>query len=174
VRIVRSIWRDHEGSALAEGAVLVPVLIILLLGVYDFSWYFYQQHLIATGLRDAAHYLARSANPSDATTQSDAKNLAVTGQITGGSARVPGWSTSNVQVAISSDANSGSSTPCGAVPCRGGATIQLITVCTGTTSTTQSCSSTSFSDPSFGIFGILGLTVPVFNVSHSERYIGPG
>src|SRR5215467_14232825 len=170
--IMRTLWCDDEGSALVESAVLLPVLFALLIGVYDFSWYFYQQHLISTGLRDAARYLARSANPSDTTIQADAKNLATTGQIaTGGTQRVAGWSSSNVAISIANDANTGATTPCGSTPCRGGSTIQVVTVCTGTTTVTQNCSSTSFTDPSFGIFGILGLNIPVFNVSHSERVI---
>ena len=169
---IRALSRDHEGSALVEGALVVPVLVALLIGVYDFSWYFYQQHLISTGLRDAARYLARSANPSDATTQADAKNLATTGRIAaGGTQRVAGWSSSNVAISIASDANTGTMTPCGSTPCRGGTTVQVVTVCTGTTTVTQNCSSTSFTDPSFGIFAILGLNVPAFNVSHSERVI---
>ena len=173
--IMRTLWCDDEGSALVESAVLLPVLFALLLGVYDFSWFFYQQHLISTGLRDAARYLARSSNPSDTTNQTYAKNLATTGQIaSGGTQRVAGWAASNVNVVVGSDANTGTSTPCGSTPCRGGSTIQVVTVCTGTTTTTQSCSSTNFTDPSFGFFGFLGFAVPVFNVSHSERVIGPG
>ena len=51
--------RDQEGSALIEGAILVPVLFALIFGVLEFSYYFYQQHLVSTGVRDAARYLAR-------------------------------------------------------------------------------------------------------------------
>jgi Flp pilus assembly protein TadG len=167
-RAPTSLWQDREGSAVVEGAVLVPVLFTLLLGVYEFSWFFYQQHLISTGLQDAARYLARTSNPSDSTNQSKAKNLAVYGQDTSGTERVRGWTTSYVSVSVSSVA----ATNCGATtPCRGGA-VTLITVCTGTTTATQDCSSTSFTDPALGFFGFLGLTAPSFNVSHSERWIG--
>ena len=41
------------GSALIEGAIIVPVLLILVLGVFEFSWLIYQQHLISTGIHDA-------------------------------------------------------------------------------------------------------------------------
>jgi Flp pilus assembly protein TadG len=63
---MRLLARDEEGTALIEGAIIVPVLCILLFGVYEFSWFFYQQHLISTGLRDAARYLARLPTPCNA------------------------------------------------------------------------------------------------------------
>ena len=74
LRIMQSLWGDDEGSALIEGAIVVPVLLLLLLGVFEFSWLIDQQHLISTGIRDAARFIARSANPHDATIQKDAKN----------------------------------------------------------------------------------------------------
>src|SRR5712692_3238476 len=95
-RTRRSLWRCNEGSAFVEGAIVMPVLLTLVLGVLEFSWLFYQQHLISTGIRDAARYIARSPNPNDPTIQVDAKNLATTGEFAGGSARVKGWKTSDV------------------------------------------------------------------------------
>jgi Flp pilus assembly protein TadG len=50
----KSLWRDQQGSALIEGAVMVPLLIAFFSGVFEFSWFFYQQHLVAIGLHDAA------------------------------------------------------------------------------------------------------------------------
>src|ERR1700694_3462354 len=91
VRILQSLWRDSEGSALIEGALVVPILCTLLFGVFEFSWLFYQQHMISTGIRDAARYIARNANPTDITIQTGAKNLATTGAIDGNTARVSGW-----------------------------------------------------------------------------------
>ena len=98
VRGLRSLWRNDEGSALIEGAILVPVLLVLMLGVFEFSWLIYQQHLISTGIRDGARYIARSANPHDVTIQGDAKKLATTGAIDGNSARVKGWTTRDVHI----------------------------------------------------------------------------
>src|SRR5215510_9226744 len=83
IRIVQSLWRNGEGSALIEGAIVVPLLLILVLGVFEFSWLIDQQHLISTGVHDAARYIAQSANPSDLTTQKRAKNLATMGAIDG-------------------------------------------------------------------------------------------
>src|SRR5579872_7096554 len=54
-------WRDEGGTAVVEGAVVIPVLMTLMFGTYEFAWYFYQQQLITTGVHDAARYLARTA-----------------------------------------------------------------------------------------------------------------
>ena len=160
VPIVQSLWRNGEGSALIEGAIIMPLLLILVLGVFEFSWLIDQQHLISTGIHDAARYLARSANPRDFAIQKDAKNLATTGAIDGDTARVRGWTARDVNIRYSSLENpvdvDGSTT------FRGGAVIQSLTV------------STIFTGPSLGFFGFLGLKPPALTVSHEERVIGPG
>jgi Flp pilus assembly protein TadG len=160
VRILQSLWRDRDGSALIEGALVVPILCMLLFGVFEFSWLFYQQHLISTGIRDAARYLARTASPNDVTIQTDAKNLATTGAIDGDTARVSGWWTHDVDITYASVDNPVGFN--GSTPFRGGAVIQSVTV------------STTFAVPSLGFFGLLGLKPPAFTISHQERIIGPG
>ena len=160
VRILQSLWRNGEGSALIEGAIVVPFLLILVLGVFEFSWLIDQQHLISTGIHDAARYIAQSANPNDLTIQKRAKNLATTGAIDGDTARVRGWTTRDVSITYASVNN-----PVGVdglTPFRGGAVIQRVTV------------STIFTVPSLGFFGFLGLKPPALTVSHQERVIGPG
>jgi Flp pilus assembly protein TadG len=160
LRILQSLWRNGEGSALIEGAILVPVLLVLVLGVFEFSWLINQQHLIATGIHDAARYVARSANPQDVTIQRGAKNLATTGAIDGNAARVKGWTMRDVNITYASVNN-----PVGAnglTPFRGGAVIQSVTV------------STTFTVSALGFFGFLGLKPPALTVSHQERVIGPG
>ena len=59
-----SLWLDQRGSALIEGAAVIPLLIALVFGVFEFSWLFYQQHLVTIGLHDAADYLARPRHRS--------------------------------------------------------------------------------------------------------------
>jgi Flp pilus assembly protein TadG len=162
-RSIASLWHDAEGSALVEAAVVMPVLVPLILGVFEFSWYFHYQQLVESGVRDAARYLARTApdttpptNPCDNTTfVSNAKNIATNGVISGGTARVPGWTVGSVAVSCSAFDNSSSAY-------LGPATIYRVTV------------STSFVDPALGFFGILNLTTPNLSASHTERSIGPG
>src|SRR5215475_500957 len=132
VRRLQALWCNHDGSALVEGAVLVPLLIVVLFGVYEFSWFFYQQHLASTGVRDAARYLARVNVPCDqdspvwASQQAYAKNLATTGSIAGGSPRVKGWTTAMVTLRCHSIDNP--IAPTGLSAYRGGPVIHVITV----------------------------------------------
>jgi Flp pilus assembly protein TadG len=160
VRIVQSLWRNGEGSALIEGAIIMPLLLVLVLGVFEFSWLIDQQHLISTGIHDAARYIARSVNPNDLTIQKNAKKLAITGAIDGDTARVRGWTTHDVNITYASVNNSVAVN--GMPAFRGGAVIQSVTV------------STTFTVPSLGFFGFLGLKPPALRVSHQERVIGPG
>ena len=160
VRGLRSLWRNDKGSALIEGAIIVPFLLVLVLGVFEFSWLFYQQHLISTGINDGARYVARSAKPHDLTIQNDAKKLATTGAIDGDTARVRGWTTRDVHISYASVINSVGINGLSAF--RGDAAIQIVTV------------STTFAVPSLGFFGSLGLKPPALTLSHQERVIGPG
>ena len=97
----------------------------LFLGVFEFSWYFYNQQLVEIGVRDAARYMARvqvAGTPNTPCTQTDssgtlyttdAANIAVTGQTaSGGTARVSGWTAANVTIScLSSDALASGGTP---------------------------------------------------------------
>jgi len=160
VRAQQSLWRDTEGSALMEGTILLPLLLSLVLGVLEFSWLFDQQHLISTGIHDAARYLARSTNPNDTTIQNDAKILATTGSIDGEVPRVRGWTMRDIKITFASTEN-----PVGAnglTRFRGDSVIQSVTI------------ATTFTVPSLGFFGLLGLKPPALTVSHQERVIGPG
>jgi Flp pilus assembly protein TadG len=130
--------------------------------LFEFSWYFHKQQLVESGVRDAARYLARvdagndDGNPcNDATSVAQAKNIAVTGLTTGGTARVSGWTVGSVTITCPGFNNSGGSYS-------GASTIYRVTA------------TTSFADPALGFFGMLGLSTPNLSASHSERSIGPG
>jgi Flp pilus assembly protein TadG len=164
LRMLQSLWRGNEGTALLEGAIVIPTMSLLLLGVFEFSWVFYQQKQIESGVRDAARYLSRvpvtsgDPNPCDDSAGSYttyAKNIAVYGSTSTGTARVGGWATSYVTISCPTFDNSAGNY-------LGPATLYRVLV------------STSFPDPSFGFFGFFGLSPPNISASHEERYIGPG
>jgi len=156
----RPIWRDNEGSALIETALILPVLIIFIFGVLEFSWLIYQRHMISTGISDAARYIARSTTPNDPTVKQDAKYLATTGAVDGTVLRVRGWKADDVDVSYSFISNPAGND--GLTGLRGGPAIETVTV------------STTFTVPSLGFFDILGLSPPTFRVLHQERVIGSG
>jgi Flp pilus assembly protein TadG len=60
-RLAASVWRDDEGSVLIEATILMPFLVTLMFGLFEFSWYFHKQQLVESGVRDAARYMARVA-----------------------------------------------------------------------------------------------------------------
>lgn len=164
---ISTIWRNHDGSALIEGAVVVPFLFALILGILDFSFFFFQQHLVSTGVRDAARYLARTADPAAGGAQTIAKNLAAIGAPTALTyRRVSGFDPANVVISFSFVANAINGTT-GVRPFReaadecGGPNQIMIVSVTG-----------SFQYQSFGFLTFLGLPVPTVTVTHSERCIG--
>jgi adhesin HecA-like repeat protein len=152
-RSLKALLNAERGAALVEAAIILPVFLVLVGGVYEFGFYLYQEQLITSGVRDAARYLTLTADPTSTVDQTDAKNLAVTGSISGGALRVAGWAPSDVSIAVSSVDNSDGTYS-------GGSTVQIVTV------------STSFIDPSLGFLGLLGLRKPTISVSHQERFIG--
>jgi Flp pilus assembly protein TadG len=157
-RPLNALWRDTEGSALLEATILTPVLLVLFLGAYEFSWYFNRQQMVEVGVRDAARYLgAASPNPcSDSTLLTQAKNLATTGLIIPSftsTPRVPGWSTTDVSISCTTIDNTANTYYCPATP----PNCYSVTV------------QTSFADPSLGFFSFLGVGTPNLSFSHTER-----
>lgn len=159
-RTIRSVWRNSEGTALIETAVILPVLFVLVFGVFEFSWLICQQHLMLTGVSDAARYIARSATPNDPTIKQDAKYLATTGAVDGTLLRVSGWKADDIEISYGFINNPTGND--GLTTFRGGPVVESVTV------------STTFTVPSLGFFSILGLSPPTFKVLHQERVIGSG
>lgn len=153
LRLLKSAWQAESGAALVEAAVVLPVFLALVGGVYEFGFFLYQQQLAISGVRDAARYLALTADPTNVTSQAGARNLAVTGLIDGGQSRISGWQSSDVAVAVSSIDNSSGTYGSGSI-------IQIITV------------STDFTDRTLGFLGLLGLKSPTISASHQERFVG--
>lgn len=148
LRFLRRLFAAESGAALVETAVILPVFLTLVGGVYEFGFFLYQEQLVTSGVRDAARYLALSADPTSATNQSNARNLAVSGSISGGTPRVVGWETSDVSVSITSidNATFGS-----------GPVVQIVTV------------STNFAGHTLGFLGLLRLKSPTISAYHQER-----
>ena len=90
---VRRFQRDEGGAALLELTVIMPFLIFLGLGIFEFGNMLYQYHLITGGVRDAGRFAAGMPKPDTvvpteivctdpaATPIACAKRLAVTGQM---------------------------------------------------------------------------------------------
>jgi hypothetical protein len=94
-RKLRCFIRHERGAALAELAILVPILILLVAAVAEFGRFFQKYTTLAKSTRTAARYLSNHPFP---TSQDEATNLAVCGKLTctGGDALVPGLSAANI------------------------------------------------------------------------------
>jgi Flp pilus assembly protein TadG len=108
----RSFQRDTRGTAAAELALLLPLLVLLLMGTFEGGFFLWSEHKVVKGVRDGARYAARqdfgdydcSDNSIDSTVVDNVKNLTRTGTADGtGSAGVPGWVSDDVTVTLSCD-----------------------------------------------------------------------
>jgi hypothetical protein len=94
---VRLWLRREDGGALAELAVLIPFLAVMLAGVCEFGRYFQNYTTLSKATRTASRYL--SNHTLDDAELTHAKNLMVCGKLTCGAGDrklVPGLSASNV------------------------------------------------------------------------------
>jgi hypothetical protein len=90
-------FRKDEGGALAELAIMVPFLVLMLAGVAEFGRYFQNYNTLAKATRNASRYL--SNHQLDSTEQARAVNLVVCGKLVcagGDPPLVTGFSASNV------------------------------------------------------------------------------
>lgn len=151
--------KGEEGSALLEMTVIIPFITVLGLGVLEFANYFYNFQIVQNGVQDAARYAASLPYSSSNTTQNDAviKNLAVTGVPTGGTSRVPGWTTSQVTVTWSTVANTAVN---GVTPYRYAGNVPTVTV------------STAVPYSTLGFTGFMGLGSLTIKAKHEERVFG--
>jgi Flp pilus assembly pilin Flp len=79
---VRNWLRKEDGGALAELAILVPFLAVMLAGVCEFGRYFQNYTTLAKATRTASRYL--SNHELNATEITRAKNLMVCGKLSCG------------------------------------------------------------------------------------------
>lgn len=155
--LLRHLALDERGVALVEMTLVTPFLLVLSAGVFEFSNILHTRLLIEAGVEDAARYIARCSDPQD-TCESRAKNIAINGDATGGSARVQGWAASDVDIAY---------TPTAAVDADGNllyrsntANVEVVDV------------STSYSYTGTGLWSFLGFGALTLSASHQERIIG--
>ena len=90
--------RDTSGVAAIELGLSLPILMLLGFGAVDGSLLVYQAHQIEQGLELGGAYLAKSPDPGRRA--AEARNLAVTGRVSGGTPRVAGWDASHVRVSF--------------------------------------------------------------------------
>lgn len=101
MRLLARLASDRTGTAAAEMALSLPLLLILLFGAFELGYYFMSEHVVQKSVRDAARYAARlpmtsypSCDPVNGVTpaaREDIQKLARTGHPEGTVARLGGW-----------------------------------------------------------------------------------
>ena len=175
-------WLNVDGAAMLELALILPFLLTLACGIFEFGTFFYQYQLVESGVRDAARYMARVTDVNNFTCGTggtsqcltpcepivlaskvlNAKDIAVMGVIGGSTKRVSWWTQGNVTV----DYTTVIANPMiGGYPTYRGPTtgIRIIKV------------STTASYPGVGFLSFLGLGAALtLHLDHQERCIGQG
>ncbi|WP_027055004.1 TadE/TadG family type IV pilus assembly protein [Mesorhizobium erdmanii] len=156
---IRRFHRDENGAALVETAIAAPFVLLLSAGVFEFSNILNTRLLLEAGVEDGARYMARCNDSSWANCVSYGTNLAVKGSITGGSARVPNWTTQQVTVDVSHTLAVDSATGT-ELYLSSGPNVDVVTV------------STSVPYNGIGLWGYLGFGTLNITASHQERVFG--
>ncbi len=149
--------RCDRGASMVEFTIVAPFLFIVGFGIIEFGNALYGHHVITTGVRDAARYLARFDDPS--TRYNDARILAVTGEPGGVTPRLSWWGTGNVNITTATVPNPIDGAT-GERDYRGPDPLTVVRV------------SSSVSYPGVGMLGVLGLgdTITI-SVMHEERVV---
>ena len=98
INLLRRLISCTSGAAFIEGAIVIPVAIILMAGSVEFGRLFSAYGTAEKSMRNAARYLAR-VQPDQVCHWGldNAKNLAVYGSPTNtGQPLIPGWTTGTV------------------------------------------------------------------------------
>ncbi|MER8850130.1 pilus assembly protein [Mesorhizobium australicum] len=156
-QLIRRFHGDEKGTALIETAIAAPFVLLLSAGVFEFSNILNTRLLLEAGVEDAARYMARCNDSTNCI--SYGTNLAVNGSITGGSARVPNWTTAQVTITTSH-------TP--AVDLATGTELYL----SSTANVDVVKVSTSIPYSGIGLWSYLGFGTINITASHQERVLG--
>jgi Flp pilus assembly protein TadG len=104
---VTSFPTNQSGAAGAEMALIVPLLVTLMFGSFELGNYFWNEHKVVKGVRDASRYASRQsftkfscAAVTDSAVLTQIKNVARTGQVVGGTAKVYDWVDNDVTVSV--------------------------------------------------------------------------
>lgn len=118
-RLLLRFFADRSGSAAAEMMLVMPILFALIFTTFEGGHYMWTEHKALKGVRDGARFAARlpfeyyscsnsalvapttPGAPTATTRTTQIKNLTRTGQLSGGTAKIPGWgSTDDVVVTV--------------------------------------------------------------------------
>lgn len=104
MRFLLSFFRDERGVAAAEMALMTPLLLILMFAPFELGNFYWSQHKVTKGVRDAARFAARQPFDTlvcgEEIVDDKIKNLARTGELAGTSSAVAGWVNDDITVNV--------------------------------------------------------------------------
>ena len=165
MKIVRALIPCTKAAAAAEMALVAPLLIGLLFASFELGNYFWSEHVLVEGVRDGARYAARQSfsnysscsNISSGTVWDNTKALVRTGELSGGTDRLPNW-------------NDGTTTFTVGVTCTSSVTTGIYSG-TGTASGAPIVTVTA-SLPYRSLFGFVGLSSFRLNATEQSAVAG--
>lgn len=149
--LVRRFATDRRGVAAVEAALLMPVLFAVGFACADAGNLLLERHRMKVGLALGARMIARAADPAGM--EATAKNVAVTGEVAGGTARVKGWTTAQVSVSYRLVAN-------GSGQYVGPATLRIVRIASSKPYT------------GLGLLHMVGQEGLTIQAAHEERWTG--
>lgn len=57
-RLIKKLRRSEKGQAMVEMALILPILILIIGGIVDFGWLFYNKLALNNAAREGARYAA--------------------------------------------------------------------------------------------------------------------
>jgi hypothetical protein len=113
--------RSRRGSAAAEMALVLPLLLVILFGAVELGNYFMNEHILVKAVRDGARFAARQnfTNYDDCTGSVDdpvlteTRNVVMKGLVAGGFNRIVNWDATTIDVTMDCQTAAGGETMSG-------------------------------------------------------------
>lgn len=118
MRILRCLFRDTQGAAAAEMALVTPLLLIIGMGAFEIGNYFLDEHRLIKAVRDGTRYAARqdfsnftgcTSAAADVPTavKDNTKAIVQQGLLANGTDLVANWGTATFTVQMTCNATYG-------------------------------------------------------------------
>lgn len=109
-----SFLRNARAAAAAEMALILPMVFALLFTMMEGGYYFMTEHKAIKYVREGARYASRMSFDNfdcsgtgaltSTVVEDQIKNVTLTGQVSGGNARIAGWTINDINVVVTCDA----------------------------------------------------------------------
>ena len=113
--------RNVRGTAAAEMALVLPLLLIIMFGSFEIGNYFRNEHILVKAVRDGARFAARQnfgnysacSGPVGDPILTNTRNVVKTGVVAGGTDRLPYWTATTISVTMACTTTTGGQTMSG-------------------------------------------------------------